>query len=47
MTVSLVVIVFEITGAMTYVLPVMVAVMTSKWVGDALNRESIYPFDLL
>lgn len=53
MTISLVVIMFEMTGALNFVLPVMVAVMLSKWVGDALvprdiNEISIhvngYPF---
>jgi predicted transcriptional regulator len=43
MTVSLVVIMFELTGGISFVLPTMVAVMVSKWVGDALsNKESIY-----
>lgn len=41
-TVSIVVIVFELTGALTYVLPIMVAVMLSKWVGDAFSRRGIY-----
>ncbi|CAK7197466.1 chloride channel [Sporothrix eucalyptigena] len=41
-TVSIVVIVFELTGALTYVLPIMVAVMISKWVGDAFSRRGIY-----
>ncbi|CAG8565857.1 9338_t:CDS:10 [Diversispora eburnea] len=41
-TLSLVVIMFELTGALTYVLPIMVAVMISKWVGDAFDREGIY-----
>ena len=39
MTVSIVVIMFELTGALTYVLPIMIAVMFSKWVGDALTRR--------
>ncbi|MBE3111333.1 MAG: chloride channel protein, partial [Acidobacteria bacterium] len=42
MTVSIVVITFELTGALTYVLPIMVAVMISKWVGDAFSRKGIY-----
>ena len=42
MTVSIVVIMFELTGALTYVLPIMIAVMIGKWVGDALSRKSIY-----
>ncbi|KAH6654753.1 chloride channel [Truncatella angustata] len=42
MTVSIVVITFELTGALTYVLPIMIAVMLSKWVGDAFSRRGIY-----
>ncbi|KAI5459978.1 chloride channel [Mariannaea sp. PMI_226] len=42
MTVSIVVIMFELTGALTYVLPIMIAVMISKWVGDAFSRQGIY-----
>ncbi|KAM4664914.1 H(+)/Cl(-) exchange transporter 5 isoform 2-T6 [Discoglossus pictus] len=42
MTVSLVVIMFELTGGLEYIVPLMAAAMTSKWVADALGRESIY-----
>ena len=42
MTVSIVVITFELTGALAYVLPNMVAVMISKWVGDAFGQRGIY-----
>ena len=42
MTVSIVVIMFELTGALTYVLPIMIAVMIGKWVGDAINKRGIY-----
>lgn len=42
MTISLVVIMFELTGGMSYVVPFMVAVMVAKWVGDALGEPSIY-----
>ena len=42
MTVSIVVIMFELTGALTYVLPIMIAVMLSKWVADAFGRRGIY-----
>lgn len=42
MTVSIVVIMFELTGALTYVLPIMIAVMISKWVGDAFGGRGIY-----
>ncbi|KAI0035335.1 chloride channel [Vararia minispora EC-137] len=43
MTISLVVIVFELTGALSHVLPIMIAVMVAKWVGDAFGQEGIYP----
>jgi chloride channel 3/4/5 len=42
MTVSIVVIMFELTGALTYVLPIMIAVMLGKWVGDAIEPKGIY-----
>ncbi|KAK9455754.1 chloride channel [Dipodascopsis uninucleata] len=42
LTVSIVVIVFELTGALAYVLPIMIAVMVSKWVGDAFDKKGIY-----
>ena len=42
MTVSLVVIMFEVTGGMQYIVPFMVATMASKWIADALTKESIY-----
>ncbi|KAH8672063.1 chloride channel-like protein 3 [Tricladium varicosporioides] len=42
MTVSIVVIMFELTGALTYVLPIMIAVMFSKWIGDAFGKRGIY-----
>ncbi|KAB8772373.1 hypothetical protein FH972_026663 [Carpinus fangiana] len=42
MTVSIVVIMFELTGALTYVLPIMVSVLISKWIGDAISPRGIY-----
>ncbi|KAF7309581.1 Chloride channel protein [Mycena indigotica] len=39
MTISLVVILFELTGALSHVLPIMVSVMTAKWIGDALGKD--------
>ncbi|KAG5513555.1 hypothetical protein PMAC_000987 [Pneumocystis sp. 'macacae'] len=42
MTVSLVIIMFELTGALTYVLPIMIAVMISKWISDAFGKYGIY-----
>ncbi|GFQ92435.1 hypothetical protein TNCT_321231 [Trichonephila clavata] len=42
MTVSLVVIMFELTGRVDYILPLMATVVASKWVADAIEREGIY-----
>ncbi|XP_066861196.1 H(+)/Cl(-) exchange transporter 5 isoform X2 [Anser cygnoides] len=42
MTVSLVVIMFELTGGLEYIVPLMAAAMTSKWMADAIGREGIY-----
>lgn len=42
MTVSLVVIMFELTGALNYVLPIMMTVVIAKWIGESLERHSIY-----
>ncbi|XP_057660281.1 H(+)/Cl(-) exchange transporter 5 [Diorhabda carinulata] len=42
MTISLVVIMFELTGGVRYIVPLMAAAMASKWVGDALGRQGIY-----
>ncbi|KAK0393849.1 hypothetical protein QR680_000430 [Steinernema hermaphroditum] len=42
MTVSLVVIMFELTGSLEFIVPTMVAVMFAKWVGDAICNLGIY-----
>ena len=42
MTVSLVVIMYELTGGLLYIVPLMVATMTAKWIGDAFGHEGIY-----
>lgn len=42
LTLSIVVVMFELTGAVTYVLPIMVAVMTSKFFNDWLSEENVY-----
>ena len=44
MTVSLIVIMFELTGGLTYIVPIMVAVMVSKWIGDAIVKDGMYPY---
>ena len=42
-SVSLVVIMFELTGGLQYIVPLMAASMTAKWVGDAFGKEGMYP----
>ncbi|KAJ5974504.1 hypothetical protein N7481_011714 [Penicillium waksmanii] len=41
MTLSIVVIMFELTGALTYVIPIMIAVMLSKWCGDIFGKRDV------
>jgi chloride channel 3/4/5 len=41
-SVSLVVIMFELTGGLSYIVPLMAAAVTAKWVGDAFGRGGIY-----
>ena len=40
-TISMVVIMVEVTGGLQYIVPLMAAVMTSKWVGDILMKEGM------
>src|ERR1700761_1113065 len=42
MTISLCVIMFELTGELEYVLPHMIAILVAKWVADALGKDSVY-----
>jgi len=43
LTISLVVVLFELTGGLTYVVPFMISVLTAKWVGDAItDGMSVY-----
>ncbi|PAA72866.1 hypothetical protein BOX15_Mlig029836g1, partial [Macrostomum lignano] len=42
MTLSLVAIMLELTGGLQYIVPLMIAAMTSKWVGDRLTKGGIY-----
>ncbi|KAL5611903.1 hypothetical protein BROUX41_000528 [Berkeleyomyces rouxiae] len=45
LSVTLVVILFELTGSLDYVLPFSLAILVSKWMSDAIEPNSIY--DLL
>jgi chloride channel 3/4/5 len=40
-SVSLVVIMLELTGALSMIIPIMLAVTVSKWVGDAFTHEGL------
>lgn len=42
MTVSLAVIMFELTGEVDYIPPFMIAILVAKWVADAISSESVY-----
>ena len=42
MTISLCVIMFELTGELEYILPHMIAILVAKWVADAIGRDSVY-----
>ncbi|GAB7350936.1 hypothetical protein MBLNU459_g1445t2 [Dothideomycetes sp. NU459] len=42
MTISLCVIMFELTGELEYIVPHMIAILVAKWVADALGKESVY-----
>nr|POE56881.1 isoform 2 of h(+)/cl(-) exchange transporter 4 [Quercus suber] len=42
MTLSLCVIMFELTGELDYIVPHMMAILVAKWVADSVGRESVY-----
>ncbi|ORX82091.1 hypothetical protein K493DRAFT_241238 [Basidiobolus meristosporus CBS 931.73] len=42
MTISLIVIMLELTGSLSYVLPLIIANLVAKWTGDVFSEESIY-----
>ncbi|EME48738.1 hypothetical protein DOTSEDRAFT_67688 [Dothistroma septosporum NZE10] len=42
MTISLCVIMFELTGELEYIVPHMIAILVAKWVADTLGRDSVY-----
>ena len=42
MTVSLAVIMFELTGEVNFIPPFMVAILTAKWIADAISADGVY-----
>jgi chloride channel 3/4/5 len=42
MTISLAVIMFELTGQLSYTLPSMLAILIAKWTADAISSEGVY-----
>jgi len=42
MTISLCVIMFELTGEIEYIVPHMIAILIAKWVADAMSKEGVY-----
>ena len=42
MTISLCVIMFELTGELEYIVPHMIAILVAKWVADALEKRGVY-----
>lgn len=42
LSVTLAVILFELTGSLDYVLPFSLAILVAKWTADAIEPNSIY-----
>ncbi|RMZ76817.1 hypothetical protein DV738_g4667, partial [Chaetothyriales sp. CBS 135597] len=42
MTISLAVVMFELTGDLDFIVPNMIGIMVAKWVADALEPEGVY-----
>ncbi|KAK1756748.1 chloride channel [Echria macrotheca] len=42
MTVSLAVIMFELTGEVNFIPPFMIAILTAKWVADSISEDGVY-----
>ena len=42
MTISLCVIMIELTGSLEYAVPTMLAILVSKWVADSISKEGVY-----
>ncbi|KAH7096007.1 chloride channel [Paraphoma chrysanthemicola] len=42
MTISLAVIMFELTGQLSYTVPNMLAILIAKWVADSISSEGVY-----
>ena len=44
MTVSLVVIIFELTDGIDYIMPTTICILVAKWVSDAFGRDGVLTF---
>jgi chloride channel 3/4/5 len=42
MTISLAVIMFELTGELEFIVPNMIGIMVAKWIADAFEKEGVY-----
>ncbi|KAK4443211.1 chloride channel [Podospora aff. communis PSN243] len=42
MTVSLAVVMFELTGEVNFIPPFMIAILTAKWTADAISADGVY-----
>ena len=42
MTLSLCIIMFELTSELEYIVPNMIAILVAKWVADAIEKEGVY-----
>jgi len=45
--VSLTIIIFEVTGGLDYIVPIMISIVCGKWVADAFGRQGLYPTRIL
>ena len=42
LTVSLAIVIYEITGGLEYITPIMVTIVCAKWSADALGKQGLY-----
>jgi len=42
LTVSLAIVIYEVTGGLDYIAPIMITIVCAKWSADAFNRQGFY-----